>query len=332
MEYLGHLSVDDPFYSFLKNEILAGLHLHREDADFRVYRLHASNRVFLYVERHTRKRFIGKFFYGMEGRTWESADKLMVREFENLIALRKLGFDKYPHYVVKPYAINAGLGCVLVEEFSKSQPLETFFAGAVHFGKKKTLYEKLTALASFLAHLHNKTASDYRVDFEQECVYFCRLMRKLESLKQLNWGEAEHHYHLMGRWRERGFMYEDVQVTVHGDLTPSNLLFGKGESVVAIDLERMKTSDRVFDLGRLVGEIKHYFMLHKNNGAAAEPFIGHFLWEYCGHFPHRHRAFESITRRIPFYLGMTLLRIARNSWVTPSYRRQLLEEASRNLQ
>ena len=60
---------------------------------------------------------------------------------------------------------------------------------------------------------------------------------------------------------------------------------------------------------------------------AAEPFIGHFLWEYACHFPNRDSAFRSITGRTPFYMGMTLLRIARNSWIEPEYRRRLINEA-----
>ena len=51
----------------------------------------------------------------------------------------------------------------------------------------------------------------------------------------------------------------------------------------------------------------------------AEPFIGHF--------PDRQRAFASITRRVPFYMGVTLLRIARNSWFNNDYRRILIDEA-----
>ena len=60
---------------------------------------------------------------------------------------------------------------------------------------------------------------------------------------------------------------------------------------------------------------------------AADPFIGHFLWEYACHFPNRDSAFHSITGRTPFYMGMTLLRIARNSWIEPEYRRRLINEA-----
>ncbi len=54
-------------------------------------------------------------------------------------------------------------------------------------------------------------------------------------------------------------------------------------------------------------------------------------WEYARHFPDRQRAFASITRRVPFYMGLTLLRIARNSWVNGHYRRNLVEEAKKTL-
>ena len=122
-------------------------------------------------------------------------------------------------------------------------------------------------------------------------------------------------------------MWEDNQVLVHGDATPSNLLFGRGLGVIAIDLERMKRADRVFDLGRVAGELQHYFLQASGNKDAAQPFIGHFYWEYACHFPDRDRAFRSITGRAPFQMALTLLRIARNSWVSAAHRRRLVEEA-----
>ena len=114
-------------------------------------------------------------------------------------------------------------------------------------------------------------------------------------------------------------------------LTPANVLFGDGPWVIAIDLERMNRSDRAFDLGRVVGELKHFFMQHTGDRLLAESFIGHFLWEYACHFPDRNGAFASITRRVPFHMGLTLLRIARNSWINGNYRRQLLNEAKKTL-
>jgi hypothetical protein len=42
-------------------------------------------------------------------------------------------------------------------------------------------------------------------------------------------------------------------------------------------------------------------------------------------------AFRAITRRIPFYMGITLLRIARNSWIDDDYRWRLVQEAKKIL-
>jgi hypothetical protein len=68
--------------------------------------------------------------------------------------------------------------------------------------------------------------------------------------------------------------------------------FGDGPWVIAIDLERMKTADRVFDVGRVAAEIKHFFMQYTGNKWLAEPYIGHFLREYACHFPDRDSAFQ----------------------------------------
>jgi hypothetical protein len=88
----------------------------------------------------------------------------------------------------------------------------------------------------------------------------------------------------------------------------------------------MQRADRVFDLGRIAGELKHAF-LQAGDRSAAEPFIGHFLWEYSCHFPDRQSAFRSICSRVPFQMALTLLRIARNDWVSQDHRRRLIEEA-----
>lgn len=332
MEYLGHLSKNDPLYTYLRHHVLPQIDMGDEHADFRVFRLHASNHVFLYEDKYSRTRLIGKFFGGIEGRSRETAFRYMEREYNNLNWLRELGFRNHPHYVVRPFGRNANLDCLLVEEFSKAIPLMHFLHDASRGKKTDVLYEKLTALAFFLAQLHNKTASHYQVEFEQEAAYFRHLMDKLNSLKYLSGSDSSLFYQLLNRWKNQSCMYEDIQVIVHGDPTPANILFGDELSVVAIDLERMKSSDRVFDVGRVAGEIKHHFMQQTGNRYASEPFIGHFLWEYCCHFPDRQRAFDAITQRLPFYLGMTLLRIARNTWVSNSYRRQLFAEAARNLQ
>ena len=331
MKYLGHLSKRDPLYGYLCNDILPQLNARSDAPHFRVYRFLASNHVYLYEDQSHQTRIIGKFFGGVSDRPPETAFRYMEREFNNLSHLRSIGFAGYPHYVGRPLGRNASLDCVLVEEFCSGTPLNDFILGAIREGARESLFEKLTALAYFLATLHNRTATVERVDVNRDCSYFDRIMDQLKNWGHIGWGEAEDFHRMKERWREKAFMWEDNQVLVHGDVTPTNILFGDGLWVIVIDLERMKPADRVFDVGRAAAEIKHLFMQYTGNKWLAEPFIGHFLWEYACHFPDRESAFRSITRRVPFHMGMTLLRIARNSWITDAYRRQLLDEARETL-
>jgi hypothetical protein len=63
----------------------------------------------------------------------------------------------------------------------------------------------------------------------------------------------------------------------------------------------------------------------------AEPFISYFCREYCSHLPDSRVAFDCITARTPFYMGLNLLRIARNDYITESYCRRLVRQAKRLL-
>ena len=46
----------------------------------------------------------------------------------------------------------------------------------------KTLFQKLTTLAYFLASLHNRTAARAGVDVNRDCAYFDRVMARVENL------------------------------------------------------------------------------------------------------------------------------------------------------
>jgi hypothetical protein len=332
MNYLGHLPPEDPLYGYLRQDILPQLGVAAEKPDFKVFQLLASNHVYLYEEVHSRTRLVGKFFGSLADRGTEVSYRRLEREFNNLGYLRGLGFTGYPHYVPRPLGRNPDINFVLVEEYCYGIALDIFILQAVREGAGDALFQKLTALAYFLATLHTRTAKEAPVNFDKDCAYFDRIMTQLIDGGHLGREEAKAYYSFKEKWRGNGFLWEDHQVLVHGDVTPTNILFGDGLGVVAIDLERLMPADRVFDLGRVAGEIKHFFMQYSGDKLQAEPFIGHFLWEYSCHFQDRDATFAAVTKRVPFYMGLTLLRIARNSWITAKYRRLLLHEAKKTLQ
>jgi len=331
MKYLGHLTRSDPFYDYLRYTILPQLGINGAKPDFKVYKIDASNHVYLYQDRRSKARVIGKFYGGISGQRQRSALRCMEREFNNLNYIRSLGFDGYPHYIPKPLGRNAELNCVLVEECCNGTSLDIVIRKAIQEGMGEILFKKLTALAYFLASLHMRTVADGGLDFNPECSYFDLIAHQLRYREYIDGSEAQELYDLRARWKDKGFMWQDRPVLVHGDVTPPNILFGDDQSVIAVDLERMKLTDRVFDLGRLTGEIKHFFMQYAGSKDLAEPYIGHFLWEYAGHLQDQSSIFASVTRRLPFYMGLNLMRIARNPWFDSGYRCRLIQEAKLTL-
>ena len=161
--------------------------------------------------------------------------------------------------------------------------------------------------------------------FNAICHYFHLVVDGLQSV--ITSGDEQYVRNLCEEWSNKPVMWQDCEVLVHGDATPSNFFFGDDMHVITFDLERVQRTDRIFDVGRLCAELQHFFMRNTGNKYAAEPFIGHFLWEYCCHFPDREKSFEVISQRVPFYMGTNLLRIARNGYLDHNYRQMLISEA-----
>lgn len=325
--YLGRLPEHDPLHGYLRDDIQPQVNGSAGNASYRVFRLNGSNDVYLYEDRYTDAKVVGKFFCSSRKPDAEKAVARLTHEFDNLCVMREYGLKGYPHHVVRPLGRNALLNRLLVTEYCEGELFSDLIVSVLKNGDQGRLYIKLTALAYFLATFHNRTALAVGVDFHQDCAYTDHLIHRLLKMNAIGWNEAGELSWLRDQWRSQPRMWEDRQVMVHGDATPDNFIFGHDLRVVALDLERAKRADRVFDTGRIAGELKHFFMQATGDKYAAEPFIGHFLWEYACHFPNRESAFRSISGRTPFYMGITLLRIARNSWVAPDYRRRLIDEA-----
>ncbi|MDR3088596.1 MAG: aminoglycoside phosphotransferase family protein [Desulfobulbaceae bacterium] len=330
-KYLGHLPESDPLYSYLQYEIQPQLTGFLPRPVYRVFRLNASNAVYLYEERHGGSRMIGKFFQ-VEGRDSATAARKLGREEHNLHLMRGLGLTAPPHYIARPLGRNEALNKLLVIEFCQGELLSALIRRAIREDDSRLLFDKLTALAWFLADFHNRAAdAGAHVDFAASCAYFDTLVARLLAEGVIGGAEAGELYFLRDRWREQPKMWQDRRVLAHGDATPENFLFGNGVNVMSFDLERLRWTDRVFDTGRIAGELAHFFLEATGAAAAAEPFIGHFLWEYACHFPGREQAFLATTRRVPFYMAMTFLRIARNHWLPWEYRRRLARKGRKCL-
>jgi len=329
VNYLGYLSKEDPLYSFICRKILPKVGQDGEKC-FKVFQFSSSNNVYLYLDEATDLKLIGKFFGG-QGVSKEDSVHRMEMEYRNLHLLRGYGFCRHPYYVPEPLGQCASINQVLVEEFCPGVLLTEFLVRAIFRGEEDALLVILTALAHFLARLHNHADVEKHVDFIPECRYFNKILLHLKRSFIVDEHEARELSRLVDSWRSEAVMWEDIQVLVHGDATPPNFLFRDDQSVVGIDFERMKSADRVFDLGRVTGELKHFYMQYGRDKCRAEPFIRHFLLEYAGHLPDSDYAFQSITRRLPFYMGLNELRIARNKWLGFDYRKELVSEAKLTL-
>jgi aminoglycoside phosphotransferase (APT) family kinase protein len=330
-KYVGYLAGHDPLHGYLSQLIRDRMGVRESHPAFRVFRLVGSNEVYAYEERSTGARVICKFYGPKFGWDRDRAARTARQEYHSLKTLRAYDLTGSPHHVIRPLGVNQDLNCVLALEFYSGESFSNAINRALYSNDTAHLFWRLKALAYFLATQHNRTANGYGVDFDEDGHYLDVLLGRLQSSNRVGQWDVDELTWLRDRWRERPAMWQDQQVLLHGDATPANFLFGGGLDVGAIDLERMRRGDRMFDVGRVAGELQHAFMAATGDRHRAEPFIGHFLWEYSSHFPDRDGAFRSVTARAPYYMGLNLLRIARNDYIGNHYRGRLIGQAKKLL-
>jgi aminoglycoside phosphotransferase (APT) family kinase protein len=331
-KYAGYVAGEDPLHGFLSKIMRDRLGVGEPQLAFRVFRLSGSNEVYGYEEKFSGAKVICKFYGTRFGTDLDKAAGMARQEYEGLERLRRYELVGSPHHVIRPLGLCRDINGVLAVEYYSGEEFSHAIARATRRQDDAHLYWRLTALAYFLATLHNRTANGATVDFNPECRYFDTIVGRLEKARRIGQRDAGELCGLRDRWRVRPQMWQDRQVWLHGDATPANFLFGHGIDVAAIDLERMKRGDRMFDVGRVAGELQHAFMRDCGDRHRAEPFIGHFLWEYSCHFPDREQTFESITARAPYYMALNLLRVARNGYIGEDYGGRLVRQAKRMLQ
>ncbi|MEW6585054.1 MAG: phosphotransferase [Nitrospirota bacterium] len=319
-EYLGTLPYHDPLYEILLSRVFTDV----RDPLIHVNRM-SHRRVYRYTEERTRTAIIGKFFELHDA--GNDRIRRLKGEYDNLEKLRSYGFDTFPNYVVRPITRDERIGLALTEEFVHGRDLDHYLKKAVYGGEWEGLKEKLSKLSAFLFALHERTKTGAAMELFPVGAYFLKILNRLFEQKVISDHDRGAYLKLMDRWLETELFDGVEKVIVHGDATPTNFIFSRRGDVVAIDLERMRQSDPVFDLGMICGELKHAFMWRVRDPYPAERFIRHFLKSYAGWLRDAKRTFREIALRNPFYMAMTELRIARNEYLAWNYRNRLAHEA-----
>ncbi|MBU4447244.1 MAG: aminoglycoside phosphotransferase family protein, partial [Proteobacteria bacterium] len=200
---------------------------------------------------------------------------------------------------------------------------------SVH-GDPAPLFRALDKLAHLLAFFHSRPVPALLVTPEPALAYLDKVMAQLLEAGPLTREDWQALAHERDAWEERCQDFSDRQVLIHGDATPTNFLFPNGRAV-ALDLERLRIGDRLWDLSWVAGELKHAWGWRTADFSGSEAAIRHFFRMYltaAGLAP-------ALTRRLfslnPFYMALAELRIARNLYLTRDYRRQLVAEARRCL-
>ena len=113
--------------------------------------------MYLYEDRNTGTKLIGKFFLSSGKKDAEKAVSRLTREFDNLCRMRNCGLTGYPHHVVRPLGRNYSMNALLVTEYRDGQLLSEVILEVIQSGDQGKLYHNLTTLAYFLSAFHNRT-------------------------------------------------------------------------------------------------------------------------------------------------------------------------------
>ncbi len=271
---------------------------------------------------------VGKFFSAYPAAT--EKDRSLDGEYDNYLRAESLGLTKGAGLIPRLLGRSPEAGLGLVVEDVSGPDLDQALDLACRRGEREQLYRRLEKLAGLLAIFHTRPLPGQPVSPQPALDYLAKLRRQLQELGVLTGEDERALEDESAAWAGRLARFPDHLVLAHGDATPTNFLFPDGR-VVAVDLERLRYADRLWDLSWVAGEMKHAWGWRTGHWEGAEPAIGHFFESYLRALP----ADAALTRRIfmlnPFYMALAEMRIARNLYLSRDYRRVLVAEAGRCL-
>jgi hypothetical protein len=310
----------------LSQVLLPHLGENQEDS-FTVERLRASRPVFRFTLPGNGNGLVGKFFTASVPTTPQ--DRSLEQEYRNYLAAPAWGLTT-AGVIPRLVGQSPGVCLGLLLEGLPGPDLDHYLSEAAQGRGLETCLHKVAKLAELLAFFHTRPLSGQPVSPEPALAYFQKLRIQLQGLGLLSPEEVDSLAEESRVWEARFETYPDRQALLHGDATPTNFLFPDGR-VVAVDLERLRTGDRLFDLSWVAGELRHAWGWRGRDFGESEAAIQQFLRAYLEALP----ADADLTRRIialnPLYMALAELRIARNSYLYWEYRRALVAEAQRCL-
>jgi hypothetical protein len=290
-------------------------------------RLRASRPVFRFFLPGDGRGLVGKFF--VDQGLASPQDRSLAQEYRHYLgapARELAAAGLIPRLLGQ--APDVGLGLLL--EGLPGCDLDFYLQEAAQGRGLDKCQRRLARLAGLLAFFHTRLQTSPPVSPEPALAYFEKLRTQLQALGLLSSEEAAALAAESRAWEGRFGAYADLQVLLHGDATPTNFLFPDG-GVAAVDLERLRAGDRLFDLSWVAGELRHAWGWRGRDFSESEGAIQGFFRVYLEAIS----ADDSLARRIfalnPLYMALAELRIARNSYLAWEYRRALVAEASRCL-
>ncbi|MCK9378031.1 MAG: aminoglycoside phosphotransferase family protein [Syntrophobacterales bacterium] len=322
------LPASDPLAGALRQLVGPAANSRSPAPEVQVEPLPSSRQVLRFTFPETDYTVVGKFFSAYPPRS--PADLSLAREYENYRQLPALGLANGGGLVPPLLGRLPGLSLGLLLEAVPGPDLDHLILGAARQGDWAPLGRSLEKLAHLLAIFHSRPVPTSPVSPDPALAYLDKLMAQLQQAGLLtpedSWTLSDERL----AWQARFQDFTDRQVLIHGDATPTNFLFPDSRAV-ALDLERLRLGDRLWDLSWLAGELKHAWSWRTGNPDGAEGAIGHLFRSYltaANLDPAQARRLYTLN---PLYMALAELRIARNLYLTRDYRRELVAEARRCL-
>lgn len=274
------------------------------------------------------RAIVGKFLNAYPPSS--ALDQGVVQEYENYLWAAQSGLSWGAGLIPRLLGRNAPWRLGLLLEAVPGPDLDHLLAEACFNGGREALHRALEHLAGLLARFHALPVPETGASMVEALKYFDKLRRQLRDSGLLSPEDEAHLAAEREEWAMRLSRFPDSQVVLHGDATPTNFLFPNGRAV-ALDLERLRLGDRLFDLSWVAGELKHAWGWRVGDWQTAEGAIRCFFAAYLTAVPPELVLAERLYFLNPFYMALAELRIARNRYLSWDYRRALVAEARRCL-